>query len=87
MPFTMDRVPRLPLQFQERLGSERVFLGGPISQGKIFAVSGESDVEGFEEVVPGVFFGEPAACWRLADLIAAGKAKASSFRFCVGYAG
>jgi hypothetical protein len=88
MPFTVDGVKGLPREFKDRFKDERVFFGGPMNPGKkIFAVSGESRGGGFEEVVPGVFFGETWACWRLADLIARGKAKASSFRFCVGYAG
>lgn len=86
-PLSWDDLPKIYMQLEPLLRPTPIYLGGPIIlKGMPFlSLTRIVDLEGFLEVLPGIYYGDPKVTGKIFMMIKVGKVQAHDFCFFLGF--
>lgn len=86
-PLLWDDLPKIYMQLEPLLRPTPIYLGGPIIlKGMPFlSLTRIVNLEGFLEVLPGIYYGNPDVTWKIFEMIQVGKVQAHDFWFFLGF--
>ncbi|KAH9323577.1 hypothetical protein KI387_018216, partial [Taxus chinensis] len=87
-PLSWGDLPKIDIHIEPILKLAPINFGGPlIAKGMPFlSLTRLSNLEGFQEVLPGTYYGGPVATSKIFEMIKSGKVPADNFWFFLGFA-
>eukprot|EP00850_Spirogloea_muscicola_P001024 SM000004S14894 [mRNA] locus=s4:73040:73826:- [translate_table: standard] len=87
LPFHIRDIDGMDPMIVRTFGSCHVNVGGPLQSDRFLVLHGEEGIQGYEQLLPGIYHGGGAGLGAATLLINDGLAKSASFRFFFGYSG